>query len=543
MLEVLSDASIPENHFEDFTKFGVLCLESLTYQISKDESGRIPDPHFIETILTCSDVIFRQSNLCSILGLDSHCSWFCSAVNSIFTFVRNIFFCGDNIPSVECPPLKQTLDNLETLSAGHACFQLAALILWIEKTQTKSTNIPEFFYDRVKSIIISLSRLPLVNSFVLNPAVAWERGWDVELIGSFNTQVPPLPIEYLQEIDILEEFVFRMTLLGWTSRQQFEEMWMSLLSVLNANVLDVSNDTNLISDEVNSMVHAASLAVQAITALLLQTLLEPVPGNPHISKWIHVPRDNDIHIASNNQFKLINKKLRNKYQSYCKLNSVEAPLIHIFKNSNLERTTNNNYGFSQVSVEYLWIASKIAEATDENNTASLVHNRRQNYLVKSGLDLHSCLQFLLDLYTQWIKPQDNTPLRLLREVVRSVFALSDIFTEKSQFTWMLEEFLNLSKFHPTEDEILHQYIILGTCKAVAILTPDLETYEHVKKMLAISLKSGFLPARIASLHGVLYLLQSSVIGNTIIGGQSEDAQLILPVAVEYIQTHIIAGNR
>lgn len=57
-------------------------------------------------------------------------------------------------------------------------------------------------------------------------------------------------------------------------------------------------------------------------------------------------------------------------------------------------------------------------------------------------------------------------------------------------------------------------------------------------MVAISLKSGFLPAKIASLHGILYLLQSSVIGNTVIGGLSEEIQLIHPIAIDYVQYHI-----
>lgn len=103
---------------------------------------------------------------------------------------------------------------------------------------------------------------------------------------------------------------------------------------------------------------------------------------------------------------------------------------------------------------------------------------------------------------------------------------------------MLDTFLSLSKTHPTEDEILHQYIIIGICKATAVLTPDLDTYDTVKKMVATSLKSGFLPTKIASLHGILYLSQSSVIANTVIGGSSEEMQLIHPLAIDYIQAYI-----
>lgn len=35
-------------------------------------------------------------------------------------------------------------------------------------------------------------------------------------------------------METLQQLVFRVQLLGWTSRQQFEEIWMGLLSVLSS---------------------------------------------------------------------------------------------------------------------------------------------------------------------------------------------------------------------------------------------------------------------------------------------------------------------
>lgn len=72
---------------------------------------------------------------------------------------------------------------------------------------------------------------------------------------------------------------------------------------------------------------------------------------------------------------------------------------------------------------------------------------------------------------------------------------------------------------------------------------DAETYEAVKKLLMQYLKSTFLPARIGSLHGLLYLIQGCLLSNTIIGGISEELQTILPVAVEYVQCNISMNNR
>jgi len=57
------------------------------------------------------------------------------------------------------------------------------------------------------------------------------------------------------------------------------------------------------------------------------------------------------------------------------------------------------------------------------------------------------------------------------EVVKSVLMLSDVFTERSQFEWMLHKFLDISKNHPVEDEIMHQVLTLGVCKATALLNP------------------------------------------------------------------------
>lgn len=81
-------------------------------------------------------------------------------------------------------------------------------------------------------------------------------------------------------------YIFRISLLGWTHRQQFEETWMCLLSVLSPTPGDYSSSEDI--------THATSLAIQAITALLIETLSEPIPGNKNLSQLIHVPRDLQI---------------------------------------------------------------------------------------------------------------------------------------------------------------------------------------------------------------------------------------------------------
>lgn len=120
------------------------------------------------------------------------------------------------------------------------------------------------------------------------------------------------------------------------------------------------------------------------------------------------------------------------------------------------------------------------------------------------MDIHSCSQFLLELYSQWLIPGSpsnrRTPTILISEVVRSVscdedsgvvtccspgspdltqlchvvplsqlLAVSDLFTERNQFDMMFSTLMELQKLHPPEDEILNQYLVPAICKAAAVL--------------------------------------------------------------------------
>ena len=95
---------------------------------------------------------------------------------------------------------------------------------------------------------------------------------------------PSIPIDYLHDKDILEVYVKRLLSLGWRSRTQFEESWMALLGVFSLSKEDLSDA------EVTALAQASTVAVSAITGLLLQTLMLPI-GHPQLSTWIHHSRD------------------------------------------------------------------------------------------------------------------------------------------------------------------------------------------------------------------------------------------------------------
>ncbi|XP_018571399.1 huntingtin [Anoplophora glabripennis] len=525
---------IPEKNYKEIMKFGVTCLEYVHFLIKTDKKDF--NINLIDTFVNAAETIFKQNNICTLLACDANISWFCSSVNSIFRFVKLLVENDRPLPSLPKHALRNSLGSDDLLCASEATYHLYILVSWLFETKSTNVNIPIFFLMPIKSIIVSLSRFPVVNSIVLMPSRVLITGRMPEASGTFNTQVPPLPIEVLQEIDVLEEYIFRITLLGWTSRQQFEETWMCLLSVLCAPL------DNLDALEINDMLHSSSLAIKGITALLLETLKYPSAGHPNISNLIHISRNLPINEETIGMKKLrkVQESIKFKYQEsahVCKNSKVS----NVFEYCNFEKSS-CKYSYGQISIKYFLLATGIIQEDEDNSPTTIVLKRRNKMLEEAGLDINSCLQFLLDYYTQLMKPQSLTNIRVLHEAIRSTVIISDLFTDKSQFTWMMDVFLELSKLHAVEDELLHQYLIVGICKAVGVLTPDLETYEQVKKMLVQYLKSPYLSSRIASLYGLLYILEGCKLSNITIGGISDEMQLMLPCAVEYVQFNINTSN-
>lgn len=97
----------------------------------------------------------------------------------------------------------------------------------------------------------------------------------------------------------------------------------------------------------------------------------------------------------------------------------------------------------QVSLEYLSAAAGLVEESEDldgsasSNSSPLSTSigsiasfqQREQCLASVGLDIHSCLHFLLDLYSQWLSTQSCpvTPLTLLTEVAKSVRIFSYFF--------------------------------------------------------------------------------------------------------------------
>uniref|UniRef100_A0A6P7F8J4 Huntingtin-like n=1 Tax=Diabrotica virgifera virgifera TaxID=50390 RepID=A0A6P7F8J4_DIAVI len=527
-----SSYELSNNNLEDLAKFSVLCLEYMRFLESENVDFRV---HLTDICLTCCDTILRNISTCNFLELDSNATWLCSSINSVYSLVNTLLRSDRPLLTVPKYNLKGNESSTAMVQATH---ELYTLTCWLfELKMYNTTKIPDFLFNRIKSLTFCLARLPLVNSYALIPQRAWKTGWQPDTMdGTFGTVVAALPIDMLQDIEVLQEYIFRINLLGWTSRQQFEETWMCLLSVLCAPTEELEPLV------LNDVLHASTLAIKSITTLLLQTLALPVVGNPNISEILHIPRNSNISECSIGVQKLkrIQKCIQTSYNNSSHV-SDDYKIVNVFNLRNLEKSS-DRYSCGQVSVRYLLVATGSVEETQDNIMVAEICRQRTQKLESMGLDVNSCLQFLIDYYTQLMRPQSHTHIRVLHEAVRSTIMISDLFTDKSQFSWMMEVFLELFKIHHSEDEFLYQYLILGICKAAAVLSPDLETFDNLKKMLVQYLKSPYLTSRISSLYGILYLLEGCKLKNINIGAVSEELQLILPCAVEYVQFNLNPSN-
>lgn len=385
----------------------------------------------------------------------------------------------------------------------------------------------------VSSIVLTTAQLPLVNSFVMVPPLVWNSNcWKPKFTGEFGTIVPTVPSDYLQDKDILLEFSFRIRKLGWSNRIQFEEIWMSLLGVLGSTSIHIS-DVN--SEEHSEYVIINCIAIKVITELLLLSTLIPYPGNPIKSCY---PKN------TNGKF-ITFLQTRSGEKLNAVRNSLQEAIDHI-KNQVDQLEDNQNYCYGQVPISRLIqsikpnspsesevspsVSSCSSSSSGPSSPVILGLSPLQTPIAKLEIDLTSCLHFLQDLYGQMLSTQ---PIHfpMATEIAKSIVLLSDLFLERAQFEWMLDTFY---EWHNTaqayENEMICQYLIVGICKSSAVLGLENELMiERCKKCLETSLKSSFLPNRIASLHGLSYLLEHK---------KSGKESVFVPVASDYILKHL-----
>lgn len=503
-------AQVLPEHSEHILRFALLAMEYLHWQVWLGSVSI----EVASLCLSCVDAVLRCGTLVGLLGLSDRTSYVCSVVAGLHA-ATSYLIKPRALPSLPAP-LTQCLNGGES-SLLVACRRLMQLVVWLETGNLR--HLPLCVAQPIRGITMGVGRVPALNSVVRVPPDVWALGWAPQFSGEHSTSLPPIPVDFLQEADILKEFIFRVELFGWIGRQQFEETWMALLSVLNSTPSE-----NTPPEELPFINLSLSLAVRGITALLIQTLLLPVPGNPHSGHLLSLPRDKPPPY-------LTSKAGRKLQEIMSRLHDKLREVQHLIRGGPQQTPA---YHLSQVSVEYLVTAlSSHAEPPDSPETCLQTgcyeFEVREQQLASSGLDVQSCLHFLHYLYSSWLRPQSGLCASVVAEVVKSVSCLCDLFCSAAHHRWVLEALIPLHTLHPIEDHITQQYIILATCKALATLRLAKQEVssalsEGVVHIVEGGLKSGQVSVRSCAVQGLLYLLQ----------GPPEDSPPLIMLAANYI---------
>ncbi|MGH0149362.1 UNVERIFIED_CONTAM: hypothetical protein FKN15_015158 [Acipenser sinensis] len=523
---------LPNDKEVDTTKFVVLALETLSWRLI---NGQVPLSIDLQTILDCCCLALQHPAIWSLLASAAYVTHACSFVNCIKFLIEAVAVePGDELLRPERKKTSRAqaeqdeLDAASTENPVHikkACETMAELVESLQTVlalgHSRNEVIPAFLTPTLRNITFSLARLPLVNSYARLPPLVWKLGWSPKPGGEFGTAFPEIPVEFLQEKDVFREFLYRVNTLGWTSRTQFEETWATLLGVLVTQPIVMNHEEENQHEEDLERTQINVLAVQAITSLVLSAMTIPVAGNPAVSCLEQQPRNKALKaldtrfgrklsvirgIVEQEIQAMVSKRdniaTHYPYQAWDPVPSLSAAttgtlISHekLLLQINTEREMGNmDYKLGQVSIHSVWLGNRITplreeewdeDEEDENDVpapasppTSPINSRKH----RAGVDIHSCSQFLLELYSQWILPNNPnkkpTPVILICEVVRSD-------------------------------------------KAIA---------EPVSRLLETTLRSTHMPSRIGALHGILYVLECDLLDDT--------AKQLIPIISDYLLSNL-----
>ncbi|XP_060044468.1 huntingtin isoform X2 [Erinaceus europaeus] len=609
--ELPSHLQLPTEKEPGTVSFVVATLEALCWRLMQEP---LPLSLDLQAGLDCCCLALQLPGLWAALSAAEMVTQACSLIHCVrFILEALLVQPGDQLLSPErrtaTPRAARDWGRSSALRPKYvtaACGMVAEMVEALPSVlalgHRRNSRTPAFLTPVLRNVVVSLARLPLVNSYTRVPPLVWKLGWSPEPGGDFGTVFPEIPVEFLQEKEVFREFIYRVNTLGWTNRTQFEETWATLLGVLVTQPLVTEREESPPEEDTErTQIHV--LAVQAITSLVLSAMSVPVAGNPAVSCLEQQPRNKPLKALdtrSGRKLRLVrgiveqeiqalvskrdNVATHHLYQARDPVPSlspattgtgrcsdpgpptnrarVEAPsggcdaggggvlISHdrLLLQTNAERELGSaGYQLGQVSIHSVWLGNGITPLREEEwgeeeeeeadapapstPPTSPVNSRKH----RAGVDIHSCSQFLLELYSRWVLPSSSgrrTPVILVSEVVRSLLVVSDLFTERGQFDTMYRTLTELRRVHPAEDEILAQYLVPALCKAAAVLGMDKAVAEPVSRLLESTLRSAHLPSRLGALHGALYVLECDLLDDT--------ARQLVPVLSDYLLSNLKA---
>lgn len=377
--------------------------------------------------------------------------------------------------------------------------------------------------EKLLNISRNLLRLEKFYQFAITPyeiILSYRSGDDLLVMQSEGRfKLKQIPIEYLSDSELLEHYVRRINRYGFTQRNEFEELFMTLLVLLNQwnEMQDVEEQFNI-----------KQLCLQTNVELIVSCFHHPVIGAGE-NAFFHFPRCEKMKLESIGLKKLLHIQ-----------ETLEGKL-NVFYQPNLERVGFDNniiscttFDMNQFALNYTW---QMIETREEVASAGSILTRNVTfYLEKLGIDFKSAIQLIYDLTTQMI---DENPVLVLPQLAKLV----DVLDNVEQFKWINRKMLSLYDSIAGEDTISHQYIVYLLCRSSAVLVQSLGELQQLQVIVNKYLGCNHIFIRNAALHGLLCLFESLCKTNTTMGGMSDEMKLIRNCIINYTNRNGIIYER
>ncbi|KAH8381559.1 hypothetical protein KR093_008204, partial [Drosophila rubida] len=386
----------------------------------------------------------------------------------------------------------------------------------------------------ITSIGTSLLRTHVFYAYAVTPFELIQQQQQEQ--ATSDGKLPTIPVDSLSDVDVLRQFVKRLSIFGYTTRQQFEEYFMTFLLLINKVY-----DEHMVDQQEQFQIKQVCL--QAIMELLTTYKTFPIVGHGN-SHFYHTTRWQRINCDS------ISLKKLHKVQLLVDAGN------NVFYQANLERQTrqNNvigtrNFGANQCDLNFRWAQmeaySNSSNPSDEADSQAATERRHSSngnmtdttwrnyshFVQLSGIDFRSSMQLVFDVLQQMI---EQNHILVLPNLVK----FSEICESRDQIKWIKERTMRLQEQIAMDDTISHQHIIYLLCRTQALLMPSYGELQHLAALIGnVYLKSSHCFIRIAALQGLLCLLECCSRTNTAMGKLSDELALLRDLIVGYINRH------
>ncbi|XP_061723168.1 huntingtin-like [Cydia pomonella] len=480
LLEKCIESILPGSLAKNIAIFSVISLQYLTFLIKNKKLVESPvhtDVSFRANVTVTDDVVVDNvivltiDNVAEALGckeiwsglnFDSNVNRMQSAISCLYAIVKylvkdtkpitlNKYIMTDEDPKPDIIIIGDKLVTLIEYWESNFC------------TDGASEVLGKCYRKPIEKLLVSLARLDIVSNMALIPPIAWS---SVEVFSKKDQlQKIDLPLQAFQDMDVLEAFLFRVNLIGWSSKKQFEEIWVVLLGALQGN--------------------GGHWAVRGITQLLTGARCAR-----------HVPRD--LGRTSRGI-----QRLRNIL--------VGTSFFSQLDNINLERIPLLNdgapsYHCAEYNADYLKLSADITDYAPYFVRKEVKRARKNR-----DVDVNSCLQLLMDVTSQMLDPKAPTGLATRLALLTSLIYCSDVYSDAAQWRCGAAQLIALSgaKGDITQYSAAGRALLAAMQRALCVERHDTQELQTVHQKLLKSLSSPYAPLRQAALQGCLLQLGGS----------------------------------